>query len=161
VNWEKTGITPDDIKKEAESTQNGENEAAQDVVEKEVDRLAGESSVPSGDKGELPGKATADAIDKDLLDSVYARAETGLPEVDEVVNLAEDQDEGTVNDAANDHRLSVVKDTPKEVPIEYLKNPANGRIFAVNENLLRRKDLIPCDEDGNKVYDHRKIGRFN
>lgn len=85
-----------------------------------------------------------------------------LPEPNQ--NEAPGSDEGTVNDAANDHRLSAEKpkkDVPEEVPIKYLKSLVNGRVFPVSEDLIRRKDLIPCDENGKKIYDHRKIGRFS
>jgi hypothetical protein len=53
------------------------------------------------------------------------------------------------------------KDVPVEVEITHLKHPENGRIFEANEHMLRRKDLIPCDKYGNKVYDNRKLRGFN
>ncbi len=54
-----------------------------------------------------------------------------------------------------------IKDIPEEVEITHLKNLENGQVFEVNPDLIRRKDLIPCDADGNKVYDNRRLGRFN
>jgi hypothetical protein len=53
------------------------------------------------------------------------------------------------------------KDIPEEVEITHLKNLENGQIFEANDILMRRKDLVPCDEDGNKVHDNRRLGRFN
>jgi hypothetical protein len=53
------------------------------------------------------------------------------------------------------------KKYPVEVEITHLKHPVNGRIFEVNPDLIRNKELIPCDEDGKKVYDNRRFGRFN
>ena len=81
----------------------------------------------------------------------------------------EDPDEGTVNDAVNDHRLSASKDVyggrktnmPDEVVITHLKNPATGHIFLVNDTIVRQKHLVPCDENGKLVHDNRVFQRFN
>lgn len=43
----------------------------------------------------------------------------------------------------------------KELPITHLKNPVSKRVFEATPDLMSRKDLVPCDEDGKKVYDHR------
>lgn len=43
----------------------------------------------------------------------------------------------------------------KELPITHLKNPVNNKVFAATPDLMKRRDLVPCDEDGKKVYDHR------
>lgn len=43
----------------------------------------------------------------------------------------------------------------QELPITHLKSPENNRVFAATPDLMSRKDLIPCDEHGKKVYDHR------
>ncbi len=37
------------------------------------------------------------------------------------------------------------------VTCTHLKNPENGRVFPVNKDLLKRKDLIPCNKDGKRV----------
>ena len=42
-----------------------------------------------------------------------------------------------------------------ELPITHLKNPVNNKVFAATPDLMKRRDLVPCDEDGKKVYDHR------
>lgn len=47
------------------------------------------------------------------------------------------------------------KDVPEEVAIEFLMSPENKRIHAASPELLRRKDLIPCDKNGKRIYDHR------
>jgi hypothetical protein len=121
---------------------------------------------------DIESKESMDDMERQMEEDRQLDAENNSPEDMEDENtppVQDDQDsnetdDGTVNDAVNDHRLSTEKpkkDIPKEVPIEYLKSPVNGRIFAVNEDLLKRKDLIPCDEDGKKIYDNRKIGRFS
>lgn len=43
----------------------------------------------------------------------------------------------------------------QEVPITHLKSPVNKKVFEATPDLMKRKDLVPCDEDGKKVYDHR------
>ncbi|MBF0256026.1 MAG: hypothetical protein HQL47_06115 [Gammaproteobacteria bacterium] len=34
---------------------------------------------------------------------------------------------------------------------EWLKNPTNGRVFKATPLLLRRTDLLPCDESGSLI----------
>jgi hypothetical protein len=46
----------------------------------------------------------------------------------------------------------------QERPITHVKNMVNKQIFAITPDLMKRRDLMPCDEDGKLVYDHR---RFN
>lgn len=43
----------------------------------------------------------------------------------------------------------------KELPITHLKNPVNKKVFQATPDLMKRKDLWPCDENGKKAYDHR------
>ena len=85
---------------------------------------------------------------------------------------AKDPDDGTVEDVVNDHRLAFGseedanprfdvdenkpgKEVPREDPIEYLLSPENRRVHDATPALLKRKDLIPCNKEGKKVYDHR------
>jgi hypothetical protein len=49
------------------------------------------------------------------------------------------------------------KEVPKEVPIEYFLNPVNRRVHVATPALMARKDLLPCDENGKKVYDSRVL----
>ncbi len=82
-------------------------------------------------------------------------------------------EEDLVNDAANDHRLStlpgketdgggkyhkgesLVQQAECELPITHLKNPENRRVFDASPELMKRRDLIPCDKNGIKVHDYR------
>ena len=100
--------------------------------------------------------------------------ESGAVEAAEYAGITEDvegentpPEDGTVDDGANDHRLSteepqsetVVQDDKyaQEVPITHLKSPVNKKVFEATPDLMKRKDLVPCDEDGKKVYDHRRL----
>lgn len=185
-----------------EDRQNGEPySTAQEAAEKEVDALAGESSVSPGDMGALPGKEIADAVDRDVLENVIAEAEntvdlTGTQEsntvqdaieetggtsllppsltpeilktpddvvvadIDEVVEA--DIDESGAIEAAEyagiTEEAPIAKKYQEELPITHLKNPENNQIFEVTPELMKRKDLKPCDEDGKLIHDHR---RFN
>jgi coproporphyrinogen III oxidase len=42
-----------------------------------------------------------------------------------------------------------------ELPITHLINPENKRVVEATPDLMKRKDLVPCDENGKKVLDHR------
>ncbi len=47
------------------------------------------------------------------------------------------------------------KDIPEELPIEFLYNPNNKKIFPVNAAIVKQKHLIPCTEDGKILPDTR------
>jgi hypothetical protein len=46
----------------------------------------------------------------------------------------------------------------EEKPITHVKNMETKQVFEITPNLMQRRDLMPCDEYGKLVYDHR---RFN
>lgn len=99
---------------------------------------------------ELSGSAEAEAVEsaiENLADMISENAPDYI-----------DIDDGTVNDAVNDHRLSVKKEYQKEVEIKFLKHPDSGNIFPVNSTIVKLKHLVPCDETGRSVYDNRRIG---
>jgi hypothetical protein len=83
-----------------------------------------------------------------------------------------DQDEGTVEDIVNDHRLSTAggdvdpyegekEDISEEVEITHLRHPKTGIVFPVNDAIIKQKHLRPCDEKGKLVHDSRIFNRFN
>ncbi len=88
----------------------------------------------------------------------------------EPINLTDgqevvDPDAGTQDDPANDHRLSQVdkkpaKDIPEELPIEYLFNPNNKKVFPVNKDIIKQKGLIPCTKEGKLLPDTRRLSEF-
>lgn len=119
--------------RELEAAQNTPSDADQNdnVIEPELDESG------AVEAAEYAGKDIADAVDKDILDNVYKAAEE-----EEVVAA---------------HEAPVSKH-PVELPITHLKNPQTRRVFEATPELMKRKDLLPCDEDGKNVLDHRRFG---
>lgn len=68
----------------------------------------------------------------------------------------DEPDTEVVGGAVNTERP--IKDIPKEEPITHLKNPENkNKVFPATPALMKRKDLVPCDENGKTAYDHRRF----
>lgn len=169
---------------DAESVSPENLDAAQEAAEKEVGALAEESSVSLEDTGELPGQAMVNAIDKEILDNVYKAAEesvdlTGSQEVtnsqidesgaieaaedageqitfnDEQDDLADGQEDSTEFDMPESEKVVQNDKYAEEKPITHVKNMENNQVFEITPDLMKRRDLFPCDEDGKLVPDHR------
>ncbi len=95
---------------------------------------------------------------KDLTNHEIYKAEDNIISAQDLI---EDTVIGKKLDEMTQPKEVRIKDIPVEVEITHLKHPVSHRVFEATELLLKRKDLIPCDEDGNKVYDNRILGRFN
>ncbi|MCP4257973.1 MAG: hypothetical protein GY774_10665 [Planctomycetes bacterium] len=70
-----------------------------------------------------------------------------------------DLTETTETEAMKENAPDEVPDP--EAPIEYLLNPVNKRVFEVNDDLVKRKDLVSCTKEGKRLHDNRRLGRFN
>ncbi len=108
----------------------------------------------------LPGKDIADAVDKEILESVCndAEEEDRLKTPDLAASPPDsDQNDNVQEEVVAAHEAPVSKH-PVELPITHLKNPENkNKVFAATPDLLKRRDLVPCDENGKQVYDHRRL----
>lgn len=102
------------------------------------------------EKVEVEPKGTAIEIDQDIKD---------FPEDIPI----DSPDAGTGEDGFNDHRLSTVKPEKEylvETAIEYLFNPNNKKIFPVNKDIVKQKDLVPCTKEGKILPDTRRPSDF-
>ncbi len=145
-----------DGQKELEAAQNSaekevdnlpESDQNNNVVESEIDEsgaveaaeYAGEQIAFEDDQDNLSGKNIADAVDKEILESVCNDAEEDRLKTPDLAAAP-----------AGKH--------PAELPITHLKNPENkNKVFPATPDLMKRRDLVPCDENGKQVYDHRRL----
>lgn len=108
-----------------------------------------------GDKiAAMPVEEGSSNVEMEALD------ESGAVEAAEYagVDLPEGVEDETTPPEADEPQSETVVQGDKyiqELPITHLKSPVNSRVFEATPELMRRKDLVPCDEDGKKVYDHR------
>jgi hypothetical protein len=123
----------------------GQNDSVFRNDTKNIKNLADSTQCFDGDGNEL----AIDPVTKAPVDNIISAKELVN---DTVIG-------GKLNEMVKESGIK--KNRPVEVEITHLKHPENGRIFEANEHMLRRKDLIPCDKYGNKVYDNRRLGRFN
>ncbi len=87
---------------------------------------------------------------KDEL-AAYALGEFG-EELDKTAKVDELRARVRELDAARDAEqyIQEAADLPP-CQATHLRNPKNGRVFESTELLRERKDLVPCDKDGNPV----------
>ena len=88
---------------------------------------------------EAPGAVGAetlkDAVDKDVLESVTDAA----------------------NEAPVSEKEAQNDKYAEEKPITHVKNMTTKNVFDATPHLMKRRDLFPCDKDGNLVHDHRSF----
>lgn len=146
-----------------EADQNGE----QRIADTEADNLAEESSVSPEDKGEVTDCMAVIEPNLDESGATEASEYAGieLPEEDaevNVVDLTASQEETMEPEPEGDEPKGLASETAAqdskyvpEQPITHFKNMVNRKVFAATPELMKRRDLMPCDEKGKLVHDHR------
>ena len=50
-----------------------------------------------------------------------------------------------------DKEQTSIGDVPDSPEVEYLLNPKTGYVLKCTKHLMLNEDLVPCDEDGNRL----------
>ncbi len=125
-------------------------------------------------KPEAPTAKPVDLADSQVAEEDVTTEDFGKGEADGENTVTENMKDITIEEAADAAGLTVmeyiaqqtvtaekpVKDIPEELPIEYLFNPNNKKIFPVNKDIIRQKFLIPCTKDGKLLPDFRRPSDF-
>lgn len=119
------------------------------------------------------GKDIADAIDKEVLESVCNDAEGMIPpgSTPEILETSGDPVDLTGSQVSSEEveKAELTDPEPKseketqndkhaeEKPITHVKNMVSKKVFPITPSLMMRRDLFACDENGKLVHDHRSF----